>query len=122
MFQDIPTYYEGSKLSLRSELALTSLPPTDVSCLFSADYLPFYPILPIRDQFAPCEFVINSDSYLDLSESYLHLTCRIIKENGEDCASSDKVAASNLMFHLLWKNLDIYVNGKLVFDQSGIFP
>ena len=121
MFQDVPTYYEGSKLSLRSELALTSLPSTDISCLFSADYLPFYPVLPIRDQFAPCEFVINSDSYLDLSDSYLHVVCRIIKENGEDCVAADKVAASNLMFHMLWKNLDVYVNGKLVFDSSNAY-
>ena len=122
-FNDVPTYYEGSKLSLRSELALASLPSTDISCLFSADYLQFFPLLPIRDQFAPVEFLINSDSssYLDLSDSYLHVKCRIKKENGTDCTADDKCAAANLFFHLLWKNLDVYVNGKLIYDSGNMY-
>ena len=109
LLQDTPTMYEGSKLSIQSELESFTLPQTDVSCLYTSNYLTFYPILNVQDPYNPIEFILQSDSnsYLDLSSSLLSVTARIKKADGKDCMSSDKCCAANLFFQLMIKNLEV---------------
>ena len=123
LFDDRPTMYEGSKLSLRSELSSMTVPSTDISCLYSSDYMQVYPLLSVREPNNPLEFLILADnnSYLDLSESYLHLTCRVKKADGSNCGATDLVAPANLFFHMIFKNLEVYMNGKCISDSQNMY-
>ena len=124
LFDNRATLYEDSKLSLRTELSSFSLPNTDISCLYSTDYLHVKSSLPVREINNELEFLIlvDNSSFVDLSESYLHLTCRITKGNGTDCDSNDFAAPSNLFFHLMFKNLEIYINGKCISGSQNQYP
>ena len=113
-FDQRPTMYEGSEQSLRAELSSMRLPSTDISCLYAADYQKVFPLQSITDSYAPLEFVISSDpaSFIDLSNSYLQLTCRIKQANGSAIPAGDTVCPANHFFSQMFKNLEVYVNGK----------
>ena len=122
VFDQRPTVYEDFELSLRSELASMKLPPSDISCNYSADYLKFFPLLSVRDPYNPIEFIINSDSnsYLDLSDSFMHVVARVRK--GDDSVVDDNtVCPSNLFFQLMIKNVEIYINSVLIYDSSNYY-
>ena len=53
---------------------------------------------------SPVEFNIcaNTKEYLDFKNTRLHVTCRIIKRNGTDCADANIVAPINDLFNSLW--------------------
>jgi len=123
VFEDRPTIYDGSQRSLRSELDLFNLPKTDISCLYSSDYVQCFPLLSVKDSFNPLEFLITTETngYVDLSDSFLHLVCRILKSDGTTCTSTDIVAPSNLFFQLMWSNLELYLNGQLIYDASNAY-
>ena len=123
-FDQRATMYEGSEMSLRSELSSMKLPATDVSCLYSADYMKVFPLQALTDSFAPLEFVITSDSasFIDLSNSYLHLVCRLKKANGTSIPTDDTVAPASHFFSQMFKNLEVFVNDKLVSDSSNLYP
>ena len=123
-FDDKPTVLEGSTLSLRSELDSFSIPETNVSQLNTNDYVPFFPILSVREPNNPIEFVINvgSNCYLDLADSWLSITARIKKADGTSCVkTTDTVAPGNVFFQTMFQNLSVYINGKLVYDSANCY-
>ncbi|CAG7819868.1 unnamed protein product, partial [Allacma fusca] len=124
IFDQRPTVYEGSEQSLRSELNLFTLPPTDVSTKNSSEYVPSFPLTSVREGFAPLEFLLLAENsgYYDLSDSFLSLTCRIVKQNGEECGDTNIVAPSSNFFHAMFQNLEVYVNITLVSDSSNFYP
>ena len=124
VFEELPTVHEKSQESIRSELNIFSLPPTDVSSVTSSDFVQFYPRMTITDDFSPLEFVIQTEatSYLDLANSFLKLSCRVVQQNGAHCVATDKAAPCQLFFHAMWKSVEIYLNGQLISDSSGFYP
>ena len=62
----------------------------------NVDYQPLTSIRPG----APIEFYIpaSTEEYLDLKNSRLHVTCRIIKKNGSPCPQDAIVAPINDFF------------------------
>ena len=110
-----PTVYHGSAQAFKSSVNLFSLPETDVSTVKSGEFQPFYSVISVKENYNPLEYIITteSSSYVDLLESCLALTCKIVRQNGEPCLAGDVVAPSNLFFHTMFSNLEIYLNGKL---------
>ena len=122
-FDDRATMYDGSQVTLRSSLDLFSLPKTDISCAYSTQHMPVFPVLSVKDGENPLEFIVNTEtSYVDLSETYLKVAFRVTKDDGKPCATSDEVAPANLMFGLMFKNMEVYLNNKLVSDTSNNYP
>ena len=123
MFEEKATVYESSTQSVRSELMLFSLPPTDITTQYTSDYLQYYPITSLKQSYSPIEFAFSSEgnSYFDLANSYLYLTCRIVRQDGTPCQPSDDVAPCNLFFHNMFSNLQIWLNGTLVSDSFGFY-
>ena len=120
-YGDKPTVFEGSTLSVRSELDLFSLPETNVSQLQSSDYAQFYPLLSVREPNNPIEFIINvgNNCYLDLNDSWLSITARIKKADGTVVPAGELVAPTNLFFQSMFCNLTVHLNGKLIFDSNN---
>ena len=123
-FDDRAAMYDDSEVTTRTNLDLFSLPKTDISCAYSTQLIPIAPILSIQDDNNPLEFVLNTESsYIDLSETYLKVGFRIMKADGGPCAAAtDIVAPANLMFGLMFKNMEVYLNNKLIADTSNNYP
>jgi len=126
VFESQPTVYEGSQISLRSELNLFELPPSDISTLFTSDYVQYFPLVSVKDQYSCVEFLITTETsgYVDPSDSFVAVSCRILQQDGEKISSTEtiKVAPSNLFFHAMWSNLEVYINGQLISDSSNMYP
>jgi hypothetical protein len=85
--------------------------------------MPIFPLIPVTDGDSPIEFVINSEShYIDLADTYLKVFFRIKKTGGGNCTTSDEVAPANLMFGLMFKNMEVYLNNKLISDTNNNYP
>ena len=117
-----------SKLSKHShdstshELDLFSVPLTKTSVLEGE----LHEIGPIRTpgSNAPIEFEIdgNTDHYLDLSNSFLHVQCKVTNNNGEqlsDTAAEVTIAPSTNLLHTLFSSLTIKINGKEVDHEAN---
>jgi len=124
LFEEAPTVVEGSVQSIRSELSLFELPPTDISSLYSSDWTQCYPMVSLKEGYNPLEFLITTETsgYFDPSDSYLMVTARIVRQDGTLCDSTDVVTGSNLFFHTMFNNVEMYVNGSLVFDSGNFYP
>ena len=81
----------------------------------------------------PLEFLIpaSGDDYLDLSHCYLYLKCRVLKDDGtamESLKTNDtrgedaSVAPVNLLFHSLFRQLDLAMNDTLVATSVDTYP
>lgn len=100
-----PTMYPGSTQAYRSSVNLFSLPETDE-----------FQQVSLKENFNPLDFIISSESssYIDLAESYLAITARIVRQDGAKCIATDKVAPCNLFFHAMFSNAEVYLNGESV--------
>ena len=116
-----PTTYHGSIEAFRSSVNLFTLPETDVSTLKSGELQPFFPQVSLKENFNPVDFIITSDnsSYIDLSESYLAITARIVRQDGAKCIATDKVAPCSLFFHAMFSNAEVYLNGMYLLLRSS---
>lgn len=121
VFDQRASIYEGSQQSVRSELNLGEIPITDISTEYSSEYLSVYPTLSIRDS-NPIEFLISSESnYLNLFNSQLFLTCRILNQDGSNLGTNDHVVPCSNFFSNLWSNVEVYLNGVLVSDAANFY-
>ena len=115
------TDYQGSTQAYKSSVNLFALPQTDVSTVKSGEFQPFFSVVSTKENYNPLEFIVvtESSSYIDLLESPLALTCAVFRQNGSKCLATDIVAPSNLFFHTMFSNVEIYLNGKLIFQQNN---
>ena len=115
----------------KSELDLESVPPLQIGVV--DDYLVRTSPKSGSESGGPLEFPIpaSGDDYLDLSHCYLYLKCRVLKDDGtaietvktDDTAGEDgSVAPVNLLFHSLFRQLDLMMNGALVATSGDIYP
>ena len=124
LFEEAPTVTPGSIESLRSELDLYSVPATDVSSYYSSYYIGSFPLASVKDSHTPIEFAIETSTggYWDPLESFLSLTCRVVKQDGAMCEDADVVAPSSLFLHSFISNVELYINSTCVYDSSGMYP
>ena len=116
-----------------SELELFSFPPTQTA-IESSQWVEYRPITILSDS-SPIEFVItgSGEEYVDLSESYLQVTAKILKQDGGDLVqtrgtggtvSGDdaEVGPVNLWLHSLFSQVDVSLNERLVTPSMNTYP
>ena len=107
----------------KSELDLESIPPLQIG--IDEDYLVCTGPKSSPESGRPMEFLIpaSGDDYLDLSHCYLYLECRVLKDDGtaiellktnDTCGKDASVGPVNLLFHSLFRQLDLVMNAALV--------
>lgn len=72
----------------------------------------------------PLEFESNlqGDMYTDIANSKLFLKVRILKSNGTRLQPDENVAPVNLLFHAMFKKVDVYYNRTLVSSSGDLYP
>ncbi len=82
-----------------------------------------HPITPIRE-YSPIEFLIenNGHSFIDLKQTRLQIKCKIIKPNGDPVTATDRVAFVNLPLQSLWRNIEVYLQNRLVSSADNMYP
>ena len=120
LFEDRATVYEASTQSIRSELNLVDLPPTDITTQYTSDYVKYYPVTSLKGG-SPIEFGFNAEgsSYLDLNNSFLHIVARVTRQNGASTLDTDDVAPCSNFFHNMFQNVVIYCNNTLIEDTGN---
>ena len=117
----------------KSELELFAVPPTQTA-INSSQWMEYRPITSLTDT-GPIEFVItdSGEEYVDLSETYLQVTAKIVKPTGEDLeqtlddngtvngADAD-VGPVNLWLHSLFSQVDVSLNDRLVTPSMNTYP
>ena len=115
----------------KSELDLESVPPLQIGVV--DDYLVRTGPKSGPEGAGPLEFQIpaSGDDYLDLSQCYLYLQCRVAKGDGTDietrkadasAGADDSVGPVNLLFHSLFRQVDLVMNDVLVATSGDTYP
>ena len=102
-----------------SSLELFQVLPTQTAIekAIDVDYLP----LTSLTEGAPVEFYIpaSTEDYLDLHNSRLKVSFRILKGNGTVCGVDDVVAPINDIFNALWSHVELEVNDQPVYHSGN---
>ena len=108
--------------SIKEELDLFSVPISQTS-LEREKYIQYNPVS-IFSNSRPIEFLIpgESSSYIDLSNTLLHVCARIKKQDGTVLANDSNVSPVSNFLHALWSQCDLYLNGLLVTQASTTYP
>ncbi|CAG7727069.1 unnamed protein product, partial [Allacma fusca] len=124
MYEETSSIFEGSEQTIRSELALSSLPSTEASRVSSGDYAQFFPVVSVKESFNPISFNIIGDSigYLDLFDSFLSLKCKLTLQDGKSLEPADVVAPDSLFFHAIFTSMEVHVNGQLLSSTQNLYP
>ena len=117
----------------KSELELFSVPPTQTA-IESSQWVEYRPITSLSDS-SPIEFVItgSGEEYVDLSESYLQVTAKIVQPGGGDLVQTADgdgavtgadagVGPVNLWLHSLFSQVDVSLNERLVTPSMNTYP
>ena len=110
------------------ELELFSGPPTQTA-IESLQWVEYRPITTLSDS-SPIKFVINGsgEEYVDLSESYLQVTAKILKlvqtkgADGTVTGDDADVGPVNLWLHSLFSQVDVSLNERLVTPSMNTYP
>ena len=113
-----------SKRCDKSEIDLFSVPPTQQS-LERGRWIGYAPLSNVENTDSPINFLVTgTDEYIDLSKTILTVTGKIVKDNESvlDGANQANVAPVNNFLHSLFKQVDVYLNGKQVTPAMGTYP
>ena len=108
--------------SIRSELDLFKVPPTQTS-LEDGFFTEYRPVSILTSE-GPVEFCINSETfnYIDLANSFLYVRASITTADGSALAADCEIAPECNFLHSLWSQCDMYLNGTLVTQSSNNYP
>ena len=112
-----------SKRCDKSEIDLFSVPPTQQS-LERGRWIGYAPLSSVENTDSPINFLVTgTDEYIDLSKTILTVTGKIVKDNESvlDGANQSDVAPVNNFLHSLFKQVDVYLNGKQVTPAMGTY-
>ena len=113
-----------SKRCDKGEIDLFSVPPTQQS-LERGRWIGYAPLSSVENTDSPINFLVTgTDEYIDLSKTILTVTGKIVKDNESvlDGANQANVAPVNNFLHSLFKQVDVYLNGKQVTPAMGTYP
>ena len=113
-----------SKRCDKSEIDLFSVPPTQQS-LERGRWIDYAPLSIVENTDSPINFLVTgTDEYIDLSKTILTVTGKIVNgsEKTLDGANQTSVAPVNNFLHSLFKQVDVYLNGKQVTPAMGTYP
>ena len=113
-----------SKRCDKSEVDLFSVPPTQQS-LERGRWIDYTPISSVQNPDSAITFLIaGTDEYIDLSKTILTVTGKITKKDGTsklDSNDQSNVAPVNNFLHSLFRQVDVYLNGKQVTPAMGTY-
>ena len=113
-----------SKRCDKSEVDLFSVPPTQQS-LERGRWIDYTPISSVQNPDSAITFLIaGTDEYIDLSKTILTVTGKITKKDGTsklDSNDQSDVAPVNNFLHSLFRQVDVYLNGKQVTPAMGTY-
>ena len=113
-----------SKRCEKSEVDLFSVPPTQLS-LEKGRWIDYRPLSSVETPDSAITFLIaGTDEYLDLSKTILYVEGKILKGDDDTPLSGGgqtNVAPVNNFLHSLFKQVDVYLNGKQVTPAMGTY-
>ena len=112
-----------SKRCDKSEIDLFSVPPTQQS-LERGRWIDYAPLSSVENTDSPINFLVTgTDEYIDLSKTILTVTGKIVKDGDSALAGANQanVAPVNNFLHSLFKQVDVYLNGKQVTPAMGTY-
>ena len=113
-----------SKRCDKSEIDLFSVPPTQQS-LERGRWIDYAPLSSVENTDSPINFLVTgTDEYIDLSKTILTVTGKIVNGSEKTLAGPNQtnVAPVNNFLHSLFKQVDVYLNGKQVTPAMGTYP
>jgi hypothetical protein len=115
---------QHTSLSLKTELDLFALPPTQNSVEYG-HYTTYRPLAPLTND-SPIEFVVagTSDEYIDLAHTMIYLQVKIIKNENPPLIEGGRrsvhnVAPVNNWLHSMFTQVDVYLNQKSITPPSN---
>ena len=112
-----------SKRCDKSEIDLFSVPPTQQS-LERGRWIDYAPLSSVENPDSAITYLIaGTDEYIDLSKTILTVTGKITAEGGATLTGGNQtsVAPVNNFLHSLFKQVDVYLNGKQVTPAMGTY-
>ena len=113
-----------SKRCDKSEVDLFSVPPTQQS-LERGRWIDYAPLSSVQNPDSAITFLIaGTDEYIDLSKTILTVTGNIMKKDGTTKLTGggqSNVAPVNNFLHSLFRQVDVYLNGKQVTPAMGTY-
>ena len=112
-----------SKRSEKSEVDLFSVPPTQLS-LEKGRWIDYRPLSSVENPDSAITFLIaGTDEYIDLSKTILYVEGKVTDGNGDALSGGTQtnVAPVNNFLHSLFKQVDVYLNGKQVTPAMGTY-
>ena len=113
-----------SKRCDKSEVDLFRVPPTQQS-LERGRWIDYAPLSSVENANSAITFLIaGTDEYIDLSKTILTVTGKITKKDGTsklDSNDQSNVAPVNNFLHSLFRQVDVYLNGKQVTPAMGTY-
>ena len=113
-----------SKRCDKSEVDLFRVPPTQQS-LERGRWIDYAPISSVQNPDSAITFLIaGTDEYIDLSKTILTVTGNIMKKDGTTKLTGggqSNVAPVNNFLHSLFRQVDVYLNGKQVTPAMGTY-
>ena len=113
-----------SKRCDKSEIDLFSVPPTQQS-LERGRWIDYAPLSSVENPDSAITYLIaGTDEYIDLSKTILTVRGEITKGDGSTLTGGGQtdVAPVNNFLHSLFKQVDVYLNGKQVTPAMGTYP
>ena len=111
-----------SKRCEKSEVDLFSIPPTQLS-LEKGRWIEYRPLSSVQNNDSAITFVIaGTDEYLDLSKTILVVEGKVVSGTEANLDSGQaSVAPVNNFLHSLFRQVDVYLNGKQVTPAMGTY-
>ena len=111
-----------SKRCEKSEVDLFSIPPTQQS-LDKGRWIDYRPLSSVQSNDSAITFLIaGTDEYLDLSKTILVVEGKVHPGTGGNLGSGQaSVAPVNNFLHSLFRQVDVYLNGKQVTPAMGTY-
>ena len=111
-----------SKRCEKSEVDLFSIPPTQLS-LEKGRWIEYRPLSSVQNNDSAITFVIaGTDEYLDLSKTILVVEGKVVAGTGGDLSTGQaSIAPVNNFLHSLFRQVDVYLNGKQVTPAMGTY-
>ena len=113
-----------SKRCDKSEVDLFRVPPTQQS-LERGRWIDYAPLSSVENPNSAITFLIaGTDDYIDLSKTILTVTGKITKKDGTSKLGGNdqsNVAPVNNFLHSLFRQVDVYLNGKQVTPAMGTY-
>ena len=111
-----------SKRCEKSEVDLFSIPPTQLS-LEKGRWIEYRPLSSVQNNDSAITFVVaGTDEYLDLSKTILVVEGKVVPGTGGELSTGQaSIAPVNNFLHSLFRQVDVYFNGKQVTPAMGTY-